>query len=762
VLLWEVAGTEATKSLNAEKQQKYTLSAIPLKNNLTNEVPTVINNNIINNTFDLGESVYFISRFQGYFYANGEIIRYDAVQHNITGVGNVWISNNLEYQKYFAEMSFNGKIYPTGLVRIYAQPFYEDVDGYRKLKNGDVFEHGRGQFDTPVVNHSAGLDDYWSDNAYVQGCNMKSEYLYTIVSDPTAANTFPPTSLGSAGLNQSRAQKSQRNGIIRNFMSSGYSTETDVSFLKSVQSGTIQSSALVFNGPDFGATDNPRNFVSYVWKQIPGAFKHFGTRLRIIGKTEADSDRTQTISGGMSYFNLPGSDPTDSITIGGGSAGISIVNPATNNGYFFEIAALTTTNVESYLEESEDSDVEISIDNIIFYKIKKESSSTSSADPAIPVKMWGGFGNVIVDEGNFVGQYRFVGEQNPTVYDLAFEYVDISPTLRVFYLYINNNLVAVVDDTDPMPFIDPCISLFVRGTSRAMFENIYGLSKNYSKNAVFNLNVPIASVFGDSDSQINATEALTRYALSGMVQKTYLSGINPNTSRDYDIYYEEFGTVLRECAYFNVQYDRAYPALYAVIAPTFNRLKGYSISGFTAGSYGAEFLIFNNTDTLLNLDETTGNYLRILGVTFTQDTTQTLTVDDYFKKKGNLSELDFVSNPTIQSPFIVLQEYDQIKDSRIKYGKNEFSIDTPYIQDQDTAENMLGWIINKSLRPRKSVGINIYPMTILQLGDIVNINYKSNNDVDVVSDPTTRFTVYNISYSRSLDGPTMTVYLSEV
>lgn len=211
-----------------------------------------------------------------------------------------------------------------------------------------------------------------------------------------------------------------------------------------------------------------------------------------------------------------------------------------------------------------------------------------------------------------------------------------------------------------------------------------------------------------------------------------------------------------------MQYDRAYPALYAVIAPTFNRLKGYSISGFTAGSYGAEFLIFNNTDTVLNLDETTGNYLRILGVTFTQDTTQTLTVDDYFKKKGNLSETDFVSNPTIDSPFIVLQRYDEVKDSRIKYGKNEFSLDTPYIQDQDTAENMLGWIINKGLRPRKSVGVNIFSMPILQLGDVVTIDYTSNNGVDVVSSPETRFTVYNISYSRSVDGPTMTVYLSEV
>ena len=73
------------------------------------------------------------------------------------------------------------------------------------------------------------------------------------------------------------------------------------------------------------------------------------------------------------------------------------------------------------------------------------------------------------------------------------------------------------------------------------------------------------------------------------------------------MYFEEFGTILRECAYFNIKYDRAYPALYAKMMKTLNRVKGYSVSGFYAGSYGADFLIFNCTDFNLNLDDTSGN-----------------------------------------------------------------------------------------------------------------------------------------------------------
>jgi hypothetical protein len=75
---------------------------------------------------------------------------------------------------------------------------------------------------------------------------------------------------------------------------------------------------------------------------------------------------------------------------------------------------------------------------------------------------------------------------------------------------------------------------------------------------------------------------------------------------------------------------------------------------------------------------------------------------------------------------------------------------------------MIGWIINKNLRPRKAVGLNIFPIPTLQLGDIVNINYKSDDGIDYVGTEDTRFVVYNIDYSKAGDGPTMSVYLSEV
>jgi hypothetical protein len=754
-LLWEVSGDEATKTVNqvAVQQGSYVLGAMPLNSDVPSVPPTVVGGVVINNTIDIGENVYWLTRFQGYLYAGGEVIKYDAAEFNVTGTGNVWISNNQEYQKYFASLPFNGKIYPTGLIRIFSTPYYETIDGVFRLQPGPVYEHGRGQFGTPIVEHTAGLNNYWSNNSSIRGCDMQSQYLFTTLLDEDV--TRPATTLGAAGVNNVLAQQTTRNGIIKNFMATNYLTETDVNSLKSTQTGTIQSSALVMNGPSFKTTENPLNFVSYVYKNLDNAYKNFGTRIRIIGKIENNETRGQTPIGSTSYYQVNNVQPNQNVSIGGGSGGIAVLlNPETNNGYYFEIVALTETNVESYLKINQAGQSEINLNNVVFYKIKKDSSNNN----AIPIKLWGGLASIIVDDGRFTGQYRMAGEEKPTVYDLNVEYQDIGTTRR-FYLYINNKLIKVVDDTDPLPIYNN-MALFVRGSSRCMFENIYAIAENYSQNTVFTVGETLADVFGDKT--IDANESFRKYAMSGIIQGTYLSGISSEQPPKYNMYFDEFGTIMRECSYFDIRYDRAYPALYAQLSPTFNRIKGYSVSGFQADSYGAEFLIFNSSDKALILDETSGNYLRIQGVTFTQDTTYQLTVDEYFNKVGNLSDPPFSGSALVYSPLVEKAKYDNIKLSRMVYGKNDFSLDTPYIQTQDDADALMGWIINKVMVPKKSIGLSTFSIPTLQLGDIVTINYQSSDGINLVADPSERFVVYNIEYSRTNTGPEMTLYLSEV
>lgn len=829
-LLWEVSGTENTKTINevASKQGSYILGAMPINSNLTSALPTVVNNQVTNNIIDFGENIYWLTRYSGYFYSNGEVIKFDAAEFNVTmaiwydkkadgsidytkqyfvepgalapaqvrsaieadvaskkitlndaektinswkqthvqGGSNVWISTNEEYQKYFGALPFNGKIYPTGRVRIYAVPYYETVDGVTKMKNGPVVEHGRKQFGTPIASHTAGVDPYWSNNDNVRGCTMRSSLLFSTSADVS----LPPTVVGEAGLSNELAKQTTRNGVIRNFMAMNQKAETDVNAFSSAQTGTIQSSALVMNGRAFKTGETALDFISYVYKPLDNAYRHFGTRLRVIGKVESSEIRGQTPTGSTSYYQVTGALTSQSVNIGGGSGGLGIMlNPSTNNGYYFEIAALTDSNIESYLKTDGKTN-DVVIHNVLFYKIKKNSTTTE----AIPEKLWGGLANITVDPGSLTGQYRMTTEENPTVYDLSVEYVDIGKTRR-FYLYINNSLVAVVNDADPLPVYNN-MALFVRGSSRVMFENIYAIASNYSQNTVAAVSPAVQDIFGRTSSattfnkdtglfgenNVNINESFMKYAMSGVVQSTYLSGISAQQPPKYNMYFEEFGTIMRECAYFDVKYDRSYPALYAQLAPTINRIKTYTTSGFYADSYGAEFLIFNATDKAIVLDDTSGNYLKIQGITFTQNTTHELTVDEYFNKKSSLSDPELAGTTVIGSPYVETEKYNKIKQSRMIYGTNEFSIDAPYIQTDDFANELMGWIVNKTMDPKQSVGVSIFAMPILQLGDIVAINYKNAENIDIVASPNKKFVVYNIEYSRGVDGPSMSVYLAEV
>ena len=745
VLLWEVPGEESTKSVNQEagSSSTYDLTAIPLNSYLPAVVPTVSNGKIINNTMDLGEGVYWLGRYKGYLYANGEIIKFDAAQYNVSGTGDVWINNKDEYNSYFASLPFNGKIYPTGLVRIYSEPNYEEIDGLSKLKNGEVAKHGRAQFGTTISEHHAGLNEHWSNNDNVRGVEMDAKYLFKF------DQTLPETTRNvAAGVNNSFATNTTRNGIIKNFLSSKYISESAVNKMNSIQSGTTQSSALVMNGAGFKTTDTPANFLSYVYKPLSNKFKHFGTRLRVIGRIEDNENNGQTPVGASEMYVVKGKTADEKITIAGGGGGIAImVNPKTNAGYYFEIIALDKTKIEDSARQN--------VHDVLFYKLETKTSDLTG--PAIPVTLYEGLAKIIVDDGQFVGQYRMAAEENPTVYDLSVEYQDIG-SRRKFFLYLNDVLIATVFDDSPLDVYNN-IALFVRGSSRVMFENVYALANNYSQNTSFQLDTPISNVFGDSG--INAQDSFRKYSVSGAVQASYLTGISTAQPPKFSIYFEEFGTIMREAASLNFRYDLAYPALYAQLSPTFNKLKSYAVSGFRARSYGAELLIFNTTDKVLSLDSNSQSYLRVQGIAFTNQSTNNFSVDDYFSKNSNLSDPQFDSTGLITAVNKVAKNYEDIKASRMLYGKKDFSLDVPYVQNSDAAENLMSWLVKKITKPRKSIGLKIFANPMIQLGDIVQIDYTEKG-INKAGLDTSRFVVYNIEYSKSKDGPEMSVFLSEV
>ena len=772
VLLWEVGNDSATKTINEQsKSTGFSLGAVALNANLNNQPPTVESNVIINNIIDLGENIYWLPRFQGYLYANGEIIRYDAVEYTVPGQGTFWITNNQEYQKYFANLPFNGKMYPTGNIRIYAEPYYINLvsasvaglDPGVAFKNGDVKSHGRAQFGTSITEHNAGITPYWLNNDNVRGIRMSSKYIFTTT--PTESISFPAkvsvSSSATIGMDNDTALSSSRTSIIANFMRQSIPSDDVLKNYKTTTSGTIQSSALVFTGPSpMPTTIDKRDFVTYVYKQLDEDYKHFGTRMRIIGKSKS-GDKILTPQNPTDYYTVQPLTANDTPKIEGGSGGIAVLLNSTNGcGYYFEIVSLTGDNLERYTTADPNTgETTTVLHNVIFYKVQPgldnyvnpKTGVSGTQNAAVPYKLWGGIAKILVDEGRFVGNDRVANQDNPTVYDLSVEYENIGD-IRRFYLYINNSLISVVDDKSPLPIYNN-MALFTRGSSKCMFDNIYALKNLQSKESNVSVINSVSKPF--SNKEVLSSDALRTYAMSGIVQSTYLSGINPNSGPKYSIYFEEFGTILRECAYFNVKYDKAYPAFLAFLAPTFNSERTYTASGFRAGSYGAEFLIFNNTDKAIVLDETSGSYLRIIGVTFTQNTSGVLTVDDYYKDLSNFSD-PVVVNGTIVSPQTSDKIYQNVKLSRSKYGDRSFTLESPYIQSHDQARDIMEWMTKKTIRPRKNVYIETFGTPHIQLGDLLTINYRfpeqNNKQGTLFVEPDKKFIVTEIFYSRSASG----------
>jgi len=919
VLLWEVGSSQNTMPQNEKNSSNsFSLSAMVLNSDLSANVPSVDNSgNIIDNIIDFGAGINYISRYKSYFYANGEIIKYDAVEYaipsatktgfvgtitngsnkivlttgdtsslsigetitltsgsgisgtitsiqdsftlyvsnNATSSGsitfngyytysNIWITSEQEYANQFAKLPFGAKIYPTGKVRIYSEPYYNS-DGIT-FKTGQVSKHGRGQFGTTITTHRASLNPNQTSNApwqssFVKNIFMNSKYLFntpyygttvtfasastqtspttslttintttstssiqvgwyvfgtnivsgtkvkTIVSDTqftidTAASsaisakqikvssqpfTLAPvtTIAGNAGIPPSGIDVTAGvYSFLRDKFSTTFITEDA---LKSSQAklkdmtlpqGAIRSSALILQGSSGVLnTTNPLDYTSYILNDLlTNPYNHYGTRMRVLG--------TQTANGSQTSVGAVPIITKNSVEFSGSSGGLCFRVDQTKNintGYYFEIVALNQNNV--YLKQS---DTTVSLDNVYFYKVTRGTESgTNDNTQAIPILLWSGSAKIIADSGDFAGIQRLVQQKEVGSYDLAIESVATNTDgSETFDLYINDVLLARVKDSSAIVKNETnnTIGMFTRGTSKVLFENIYALNINKA-NESYNVNniTPLNSI---NMSQRIATGGYSKYGINSSVASTFLTGLSSSSTPEYSLYMDEFGTIMREMAYFNIRYDKAYPALLAKLMPTVNSLQAYAVSGFNPTPYGAEFLIFNTTDNLITLDETTGNYLRIQGVTFTQQSSHDLTVDDYFSKTSDFSNPAISDYGKIISPSDQLQKYSNIQSNRMNYGRKEFTISGTYIQNEASAKKIMEWMVNKNLtkRTRLSIGVEIFANPMIQLGDIVKINYSDTNNINQLSYSDARFVVYNISYTRNADGPKMTLYLSEV
>ena len=65
------------------------------------------------------------------------------------------------------------------------------------------------------------------------------------------------------------------------------------------------------------------------------------------------------------------------------------------------------------------------------------------------------------------------------------------------------------------------------------------------------------------------------------------------------------------------------------------------------------------------------------------------------------------------------------------HGNKDFSLDVPYVQSSDEANSLMSWLTQRIMKPRNSIGLKIFSLPTMQLGDIVKIDYLDNN-IDVL------------------------------
>jgi len=845
VLLWELSTKSDTSNVEKNTNDGFALSAVTLKKAIVEASPSIstTTGKIVNNTIDIGESVYWLSNYSGYLFANGEIIKYDAKEYSVVGVdglSNVWISSASDKDYYFSKVPYNGKMYPTGLIKIYTEVSYT-ADGALAT----VVKHGRGQFGTKIIGHSAGIpqDSPWFTNT--SGASNDFEYLSgvktfppmttettpveipTIFGSPAApaGKTVPYTLAGSNIYYENDSNFNTKNGIIRNFLSSTYPSINKYNKSTDLPLGAVQASALTIFGNKNNVRTLPINFLSYSYKDLGKCNDTFGTRMRIMGQLTSNKSTIQNATGSMSFFK-GNSETTSALNVYGGSGGIAIwLNPTANSGYYFEIAALSTyeslndsnmwfyklkrktgnglktNSVSGSLTQVNADFTDDRTQNILkatsvgiintntqfsatlavgdrvkisgqtktekngFYLVTKLGTSTTKWEMerdelAIPEVLWKGKTRIVVDATGTVGLSKTNPKDELPIYDLKVKWETIDNGAIRFSLYLNDILVGVCVDTVPEEK-GTHVGLFVRGTSKCMFEHVYALTSDYRQKSP---TATYSKIFGIENIKISNT--FNAYRLNETIITDYLSS-QTTTGFENDLYFEEFGTILRECAYFNIRYDKAYPALLAKIANNQNPLLGYYVSNFKSSPYGAEFMVFNTTDSVLPMDSSSGNYLRITGVTFTAESNNELTVDDYFNKATDYSHTQFTSLPTNATNS--KNDLILIKNSRLTYGKKDFSLEAPYIQDRDTAYEMMDWMIQKIKKPKIAIGVEVFGLPIVQLGDIIKIDYyisKIKDGItitDNVQIPTnSRFVVYAITHSVDANGPSQTLYLSEV
>ena len=437
-------------------------------------------------------------------------------------------------------------------------------------------------------------------------------------------------------------------------------------------------------------------------KGFTGDVNYVSTTMRLVSpqKLTKDSFKQDTLS-----------------SIGG--IGINI-NPDNGTGYYLEVQAISD---RLYTDAALAS-------NLRFYKITYDSEG-------------GGYKPKVLLTGDVaaVGQ---VYEGELQVIDTAADTNPVDPvfTLSItikksnkdveFGIYYGTELVGKYSEKIENGFNDSNFNkmcLFVRSDSQAIYEDFIAaqIPKSETPDKYFAFSPKDVR----SEVRINS------------VSQDFIF----NNKEGLKVYYNDFASTIKEAKLYEPRFENAISLLSRIIDVSRVNPQFHIVEDKTRFTpFGAKLFIKNTIGQTIRFSSETLTPLFITGIALQELNTGTIKISDTFKD----NEMKNTRS-------------DILSKNAARYGINEFSIDSLFIQRRDQAKSLSDWILKNCCYERKVLQCEIFANPILELGDRVRVfdrarGYYINNE----SYEDTVYVISTITYEGTPNGVSMSVRAVEV
>ena len=288
------------------------------------------------------------------------------------------------------------------------------------------------------------------------------------------------------------------------------------------------------------------------------------------------------------------------------------------------------------------------------------------------------------------------GVLTSTLYKLDID-VTITTGVTVIDVYVNNFKVTAVD-TDVPNTTDPKKKVIAPTPNIALFSILHSTAFDY--------------VYANPISATQITDSASRKIYDGQYSSATINlAFGEKIAQDFNspegkvAYLEEFGKTVREIRYVKANFSQ--PAAIPLYAST-GINKFATILGSKFSNHTAEIFVINNASSFIPLSVGNEQQFFVLG---------------NYVDSGSQHEY----TETTENEYTVLEPA---------------TFQSAWIQSEADAKALFGWIKNQWSKQQQSINMEIFGNPSIEVGDIITINYASNDLTE-----SKKFLVTNVNLS---------------